>query len=85
MGGLFDVQTPWFIPLYRRVIVVALLLMWTIVEFTRGSPFWGILFGGMGVYCFHQFFIAFNPRMPKTESEEEAAEKTEEKTGDKTE
>jgi hypothetical protein len=79
MSGLFDVQLPWFIPLYRRVIVVALLLMWTVVEFSRGSPFWGILFGGMGVYCFHQFFIAFNPKMPKDKAAETTSDKTEDK------
>jgi hypothetical protein len=62
---LFDVQHPWFIPLYRRIIVVVLLLGWTVFEFLRGSPFWGVLFGGLGLYCAHQFFIAFDPPKPK--------------------
>jgi hypothetical protein len=29
-----------------------------------GNVFWAILFGAVGVYCVHQFFIAFNPRDP---------------------
>lgn len=59
---LFDLQHPWFIPLYRRVLVTASCLFWTIVELVTGGPFWTILFGGMTALCVHQFFIAFNPR-----------------------
>ncbi len=27
-----------------------------------GSPFWGILFGAIGVYAAYKFFIDFTPR-----------------------
>ena len=29
-------------------------------EFATGNPFWGILFGAVGLYCAYQFFIAFD-------------------------
>ena len=57
-----DVQHPFFRPLWRRVAVVAVSLGWGIYEFATGSPFFGILFGAVGVYCAHQFFVAFDPR-----------------------
>lgn len=59
-----DVQLPFFIPLWRRVAVVALALGWATVELTAGSPFWAALFGAAGLYCAHQFFIAFDPKDP---------------------
>ncbi|MCC7321649.1 MAG: hypothetical protein IT542_11815 [Rubellimicrobium sp.] len=58
---LLDVQHPFFVPLWRRVAVVALCLGWALVEFLQGSAFWGMLFGAVGVYCIHQFFVAFDP------------------------
>ena len=60
-----DVQHPFFIPLWRRVVVVVLLLGWATVELIAGHPFWAILFGSSGIYCAHQFFIAFDPKDPE--------------------
>jgi hypothetical protein len=47
------------------VLITALCLGWAVVEFSMGAPFWGMLFGALGIYCVHQFFIAFNPREPE--------------------
>lgn len=58
---LLDVQHPFFRPMWRRVAVVALCLGWALVELATGAVFWAILFGAMGLYCAHQFFIAFDP------------------------
>lgn len=60
----FDVQHPIFIPLWRRVAVVVLTLGWATVELIAGNPFWAGLFGAAGIYCAHQFFIAFDPKNP---------------------
>lgn len=56
----FDVQHPFFLPLWRRIVTVALCLGWALVEISGGNTFWAVLFGGVGVYCAHQFFIAFD-------------------------
>ena len=61
----FDLQHPFYKPLWIRVLVTALCLGWAAVELSAGQPFWAILFGAVGVYCAHQFFIAFNPRDPE--------------------
>jgi hypothetical protein len=60
----FDLQDPFYKPLWIRVLITALCLGWAVVELAAGGPFWAILFGAMGLYCAHQFFIAFNPREP---------------------
>jgi hypothetical protein len=60
----FDVQHPFFIPLWRRIVVVALCLGWAGFEFATAQPFWGILFGAAGLYCAYQFFVVFDPPAP---------------------
>ncbi len=57
----FNVQSTFFIPLWRRVFVVALSALWAILEFANGNPYWALLFGAVAAYCAHQFFIVFNP------------------------
>jgi hypothetical protein len=47
--------------MWRRVLVVGICLGWAAVELVTGSVFWAILFGAAGVYCAHQFFLAFDP------------------------
>lgn len=70
----FDVQHPFFIPLWRRIAVVALCLGWAGFELALGSPFWAILFGAIGIWCAHQFFIAFDPPAPKADAPDEPPE-----------
>jgi hypothetical protein len=65
MGKLFDLQHPWFIPLYRRVIVTLVCAGWTVVEALMGGPFWVILFGGLTALCAYNFFYDFKPRDPQ--------------------
>jgi hypothetical protein len=62
---LLDVQHPFFIPLWRRIATVAACIGWAGVEFWNGNAFWGVLFGGIGLFCAHQFFIAFDPKAPE--------------------
>lgn len=60
MKGAFDVQHPFFLPLWRRIVTVAACLGWAAVELSGGNVFWAILFAAPGVWCAHQFFIAFD-------------------------
>ncbi|NND90017.1 MAG: DUF3329 domain-containing protein [Granulosicoccus sp.] len=54
----FDLQTKFFLPVWRRVTVVAVCLCWALFEFVSGAPFWGVVFGSMGVYALWQLFLA---------------------------
>lgn len=68
MGRLFDLDHPFFIPLWRRVLIVAVCLGWAAFEFAgTGSPFWGTLFGAIGLYAGWHFFFNFNPRTPDSQ------------------
>lgn len=61
MGKLFDVQSSFFMPLWRRLLVVGLTLGWALVELSRGAPGWALLFGAAGLWCAYQFFVVFDP------------------------
>lgn len=70
MGRLFDLQIDFFRPLWRRVLLVMFCLVWALVEFVTMAPFWGMVFGGLGVLAFWQFFMDGWPESkPATESE----------------
>lgn len=60
--GLFEVQVPFFRPVWRRVVVTALCLGWAVFELSSGAAVWAALFGAAGVYLLWQFFIARWPQ-----------------------
>ena len=60
---MFDLQVPFFIPLWRRVLTVGLTLGWAAFEFLTGALVWAILFGSVGVYAFVQFFVVWDPKI----------------------
>ena len=62
---LVDPQHPFYAPRWRRVVIAVLALGWSLFEFASGSPFWGILFGALGLYLSYAFFIAFDPQDPR--------------------
>jgi hypothetical protein len=65
MARLFDLDHPFFIPLWRRVAITAGCLGWALFEILAASPFWAVLAGAVGLYCGWHFFFNFNPREPK--------------------
>lgn len=65
MHRLFDLDHPFFRPLWIRVLIVLACLGWAAFEMATGNPFWAILFGAMGLYAAYGFFVAFNPRPPE--------------------
>jgi len=61
MHKLFDLNHPFFRPLWRRIAIIAVCFGWGIFEFAMGAPFWGTLFLGLGVYCIWGFLFDFKP------------------------
>lgn len=57
----FDLQNPLFIPLWRRILVVALAGGWAVVEFLSGNPMWGLVFAAAAGWCAWSFFVIFDP------------------------
>lgn len=64
MRKLLDLNHPFFIPLWRRVLVVVACLGWALVEVANDSTVWAFLFGGIGLYAGYVFFLDFHPRDP---------------------
>lgn len=71
---ILDVEHPFFRPLWRRVAIVAFCLGWSVIEFTNFTPFWGALFGAIGLYCGWQFFVVFDPDTKKPDVPEASGE-----------
>lgn len=59
--GLFDLDHPWFRPLWRRVLAVAVALGWGVFELALGSPGFALLFLALGGYAAWRLFVTFNP------------------------
>lgn len=54
---LLEVQIDFFVPLWRRVALVAFCFVWSLVEFSNGMVFWGSIFIALGTYSLWQFFF----------------------------
>ncbi len=54
---LLEVQIDFFVPLWRRVVLVAFCFVWSLVEFNNGMVFWGSVFVAIGAYSLWQFFF----------------------------
>ena len=67
----FDLNDPFFRPLWIRIAVVGVALGWGLFEFVGGSPFWGTLFCAAGAWAFYGLFIAFDPRDPDAATKDE--------------
>jgi len=59
--ALFDVQHPFFKPVWRRVAVVVFCFGWALMEWFQANGFWAIVFGSIGVFCAYEFFVVFDP------------------------
>ena len=65
--GFFDVHTPFFRPLWRRVAVTAVCIVWAAVELATGAVMWAMLFGAASAWLAWQFFVAFDPGSDRDE------------------
>lgn len=46
-----NVDHPFLRPMWRRIVIVLLCLVWSVVEWTAGSPFWAVLASALTVYA----------------------------------
>ncbi len=61
MALLKDYEHPFFRPLWRRIVVVAVCAIWSVIEFATGTPFWGVIALGFAGYAVWQFFYLYKP------------------------
>ena len=55
--NFFDLRNPWFIPMWRRVALFLVCLLWGGFELVSGSVAWAVPFLGLAVYSGWVFFI----------------------------
>lgn len=55
-----DMNHPWFKPLWRRILVVAICFAVALWDLSNGEFVWALIFGGMGGYGIYIFFIAWD-------------------------
>ena len=53
---MFDMDHPFFRPLWVRLAVLAVCFGWALVELMSGSPGWAMIFGALGAYAGWSFF-----------------------------
>lgn len=59
-------QHPFYKPLWRRVLIVAVVAAWTVFEYVTGADgLWLALAGGMLAYSVYIFFITWPKDEPK--------------------
>lgn len=56
----YEVRTAAFRPLWRRIAVVTLVLVWIGVELAHGALIWAAGFGVIAAYLIWAFFLAFD-------------------------
>ena len=59
---MFDLDDPFFRPLWLRLAVCVVTLGWGVVELVTGSPGFAMLFLALGAYAGWRFFVTFNPK-----------------------
>ena len=59
---MFDLQVPFFIPLWRRLAVVAFCIGWAVLEWSYGENLWMMVSLAIAAYLAWAFFVTFKPR-----------------------
>ena len=55
------IRHPFFLPFYRRALVVGACFGWGLVELLLGNTVWFTVFLMIGAYAAYHFFIIFDP------------------------
>ena len=54
-----ELRHAFFVPIWRRVLLVVILGFWTFVEGSAGNTAWACLMGGIGIYSVYVLFFDF--------------------------
>jgi hypothetical protein len=65
---LIEPNHPFYRPLWRRAVIVAVCLGWAVVEVSTGEPFWAILVGAVGIYAAWVLLVNYDPKPPEPAS-----------------
>ena len=66
---LFDLEIPFFLPVWRRIAAVTVAVAWGLFELSTGAVFWGMIFVGMGGIAAWKFGTADWESIARAEEE----------------
>lgn len=58
-----EAEHPFYRPLWIRVCLTGVLLVWTALEWANDEPFWGIMTSAAAVWAIWSFFLAYDPNV----------------------
>lgn len=71
---IIDTDHPFYRPLWRRLLLVAVCAAWTAVEFYNNEQTWGTIFLVVTAYVFANLILFFKPSAATEKSAEETEE-----------
>lgn len=60
MRSFFDVEHPFLVPLWRRIVLVLVCVGWSALEWASGSTFWGVIALGFAGYAIVALLLRFD-------------------------
>ncbi|WP_245515274.1 DUF3329 domain-containing protein [Rhizobium deserti] len=70
---MIDANHPFYRPLWRRLMIPIVCLIWVCFELYAGGPIWAAMVGAVGLYATYKLFI----EKPKAAAQERADERLE--------
>ncbi|KJZ18548.1 hypothetical protein [Loktanella sp. S4079] len=64
---MLNANDPFYRPIWRRAVIVALCLGWGLFEALSGSPGFAVIFLALGVYATVRLFVTYSPETPSEE------------------
>ena len=59
----FEQNSPFYKPLWRRIVIIAIVALWVAFEIYQGSGFWLVIAVAMFCYALWVFFLSW-PKTP---------------------
>ena len=60
---VFEQDSPFYKPLWRRIVIIAVVALWVAFEIYQGSGFWLVIAVAMFCYALWIFFLSW-PKTP---------------------
>lgn len=67
----FDLDQPFFLPMWRRVLVVAACTLWALAEWASAEPFWALIASAFAVYSAWGLLLNFDAAKAEARREED--------------
>ena len=60
-----EAENPFYRPLWVRIVLTTVLILWCLVEWMNGQTFWGVLVGAASLWAIWTFFVTYDPNAAK--------------------